>query len=57
MSQDDAANESQIKWDSYRQAMEPVKSGQQPETPAYEDMQTWDQGQSSAYYHAGGQEP
>ena len=57
MTQDDAANQSQIKFDSYRRAMEPVNSGQPPQMPALEDMRTWDSAMVSAYYQAGGREP
>lgn len=57
MPQDDAANESQIKWESWKNAMAPTNSGLPPTTPAYEDMQTWDRAQTDAYYNAGGQEP
>lgn len=50
-------NEVDVKWNSYRRAMEPVKEGGKPETPAWEEMQTWDTGQAAAYYRAGGEEP
>lgn len=50
-------NEVDVKWNSYRRAMAPVSEGGKPETPAWEEMQTWDTGQAAAYYQAGGEEP
>jgi len=57
MPNDSPRNEADVKWNSWRKAMEPTQTGQPPQTPPHEDMQTWDTAQATVYYNKGGQEP
>jgi hypothetical protein len=47
----------EIAKESHERSMAPLENGEAPQTPAYEDMQTWPEEAADVYYGLGGEEP